>query len=94
MPRPFPFTPRLPLTLNATLTLPKVHIKGGGYPVLLPAASTEIDIQVYIATFWYNVQSFWESKAYCMACLTAFSGLIQPLIQVGWVHNNKMSVYQ
>jgi len=60
----------------------KVHIKGGGYPVLLPDYSTEIDIQVYIATFWYNVQSFWESEAYCMACLTAFSGLIQPLIQM------------
>ena len=47
-----------------------------------PFAIDDIDVQVYIATFWYNVQQFYESSAYSMAVLTAFSGLAQPILQV------------
>ena len=65
-----------------------MHTEYGDFPVDLDLGTIGafsidgIDFQIYIATFWYNVQEFWESEAYAMSVLTTFSGLVQPIMQV------------
>jgi len=68
----------------------KVHIKGeAGLDNCVYDDSIDekfqchaFNIQIYIATFWYNVQQFWFADAKAMAILTAFSGLVQPILQM------------
>jgi hypothetical protein len=40
------------------------------------------DMQVYIATFWINVDQFWQSGAQPVAMLIFFAGVVQPITQM------------
>ncbi len=57
----------------------RVNVKGSVFKVNTHDGSTDdmlidnFDVQVYIATFWINIQQFWESNAQTMlACPSIF----------------------
>jgi hypothetical protein len=64
--------------LTGTFTTTELSARTGN----LTTTVTDIDANLYEATFWMNVKEFWDADAKPVACLIFFSGVVQPCIQL------------